>query len=99
MRESGISGVINLLGINEQTKLNHRKEAFIDYFKENKINFAKNLPLDDSILNSDESAQAVFVATQYLDDMVNEKTCNVMVYSASGHTRATTVLIAYLHLY
>jgi hypothetical protein len=31
--------------------------------------------------------------------MIANKKCNVLIHSASGHTRATTVLVAYLHIY
>lgn len=99
MRESGISAVFNLLGIKEQAQLDHKRLEMLNILKERGINFSKNLPIDDTHLGSQASAEAVYLATQYLNDMINNKNCNVLIYSASGHTRATSVLIAYLHVF
>ena len=71
----------------------------IKLYEVNKINYSKNLPIDNINTNSDESAERVYLAAQYLNDMINNKNCQVLIFSETSHTRATTVLIAYLHLY
>ena len=38
----------------------------------------------------------MFEASQYLDDMINDKDLTVFVFSATGHTRPTSVAIIYL---
>lgn len=39
------------------------------------------------------------MASQYLDDMINDKDLTVFVFSATGHTRPTSVAIIYLSLF
>ena len=68
-------------------------------FKDNEIKCYKNLPIDDANLDSYESAESVYLATQYINNMIVSKNCNVLIHGASEHTRSTTVLIAYLHVY
>lgn len=69
----------------------------LQMFEFNKINYSKNLPIDNK--NSNESAEKVYLAAQYLNDMINLKKCQVLLFSGAGHTIATSALIAYLHLY
>lgn len=68
-------------------------------FKDNGIKCYSNLPLDDDNLDCYESAERVYLATEYLNDVITTQNCNVLIHSDSSHTRATTVLIAYLHIY
>lgn len=68
-------------------------------YKDNGIKCFKNLPLDDTVLDTYEAAENVYQATQYLNDMLENKKCDILIHSATSHTRATTVLIAYLHIY
>ena len=45
----------------------------IKLYEVNKINYSKNLPIDNINTNSDESAERVYLAAQYLNDMDNNK--------------------------
>ena len=71
----------------------------LSLFENHGINYSKNLPIDNLNIDSIEQAERVYLATQYLNDMIASKNCQVLIFSGTGHTRATSVLIAYLHLY
>ena len=63
------------------------------------INFSKQIPISDTHLDSQEEIDNMFMASQYLDDMINDKDLTVFVFSATGHTRPTSVAIIYLQLF
>lgn len=63
------------------------------------INFSKQIPISDTHLDSQEEVDNMFMASQYLDDMINDKDLTVFVFSATGHTRPTSVAIIYLQLF
>ena len=63
------------------------------------INFTKHLPLNEVVDDKDLYADKLYKATKYLDDMLNSKGLKVLIHSSSGFTRATTLLISYLHIF
>lgn len=41
----------------------------------------------------------MFIAAQYVDDMINDKGLTVFIHSSNGHTRATTIALIYMCLF
>lgn len=39
----------------------------------NEVEFVKNLPIDEATLDSEEGHQELFLAVEYLNDMINNK--------------------------
>ena len=99
MKEQGITGVLSLLGCKELDQERYNTKEMQDILRNNGIKCYKNLQIDDTNLESYEEADKIYEATQYLNDMLENKGCQVLIHSASGHTRATTLLIAYLHVF
>ena len=63
------------------------------------INFSKHFPVDDVSLDSQSTLDAIFIAAQYMDDMINDKGLSVFIHSGNGHTRAPTIVLVYLCLF
>ena len=55
--------------------------------------------MDELVDDPASYAEAIYTASQYLDDMLNNKGLKVLVHSSSGFTRAATLLISYLHIF
>lgn len=68
-------------------------------FTKNGIDFVKNLPINDGLLDQEEGLQQLFLAVEYLNDMLNNKELTVYVHSSSGYCRAATVVLLYLSIY
>ena len=71
----------------------------IKYYARTGINFSKHLPVDEISLDSQETLDQIFIAAQYIDDMINDKGLTVFIHSGNGHTRASTIALVYLCLF
>jgi hypothetical protein len=63
------------------------------------INVSKQLPVDDTDMDSQTTLDSMFMAAQYVDDMINDKGLTVFIHSANGHTRAPTIALVYMCLF
>ena len=99
IKQEGISGIINLLSDAEMMSFKYDKAEMVKLYQNVGINFTKHLPLNEVVDDKDLYADKLYKATKYLDDMLNSKGLKVLIHSSSGFTRATTLLISYLHIF
>lgn len=99
LKQKGITGILNLMSKPDLDRLNLDKIELIKHHRIHGIHFSKHHAIDDKDLVSKNALDNLVTASQYLDDMINEKDLQVFIHSSSGHTRAATIVIIYLCLF
>mmetsp|Transcript_16995 Transcript_16995/g.26196 ORF Transcript_16995/g.26196 Transcript_16995/m.26196 type:complete len:427 (-) Transcript_16995:1239-2519(-) len=98
LKKMGITAILCLQTKEEQQQLTVEWNYLLQFFYGYGMTLAKNLQINE-IDDEQDQARNVFQASQYLNDMINNKDHRVYVYCTSGITRAPTVVAAYLALY
>lgn len=94
-----VNGVLNFFTVVETQRLNLSQGFLQNLYSKNGVDFVKNLPIDDGLLDQENGLQQLFLAVEYLNDMLNNKDLTVFVHSCSGFCRASTVILLYLSIY
>jgi hypothetical protein len=80
-------------------KFGFQKQEMMRQYGRCGINFSKHLPVDDANLDDQATLDSMFIAAQYLDDMINDKGLNVFIHCSNGQTRASTIALVYMSLF
>lgn len=76
------------------------KSVTMRLLSQNNIGYSKQIALPKEEMRADEGVlNNLFMAAQYLNDLANTKGLRVLLQSAAGVTRTSTVYLIYLALY